>query len=136
MKKTLALAISVVAAIIFSSCAPKMMFGVSTITPGAEGSAKVTTNKNGNYVLSVNVLNLTEPQRLTPPKSVYVVWFETDVSDARNIGMIKVSTGLFSKAFKGSFKTICVTKPTKVFITAEDSGNVQYPGPQVVLKTE
>lgn len=136
MKKTLALLISVISAIIFCSCAPKMMFGTSTITPGAEGSAKVTTNKNRNYVLSVKVINLTEPQRLTPSKSVYVVWFETEGNEARNIGMIKVSTGLFSKTYKGEFKTICVTKPTKVFITAEDSGNVQYPGPQVVLKTE
>jgi len=136
MKKLLSLVISLIVVLIFSSCTPKMMFGVSTIAPGAEGSARVSTNKNGNHVLSVNVLNLTEPQRLTPSKSVYVVWIETDVSDAKNIGMIKVSTGLFSKTYKGSFKTICVTKPTKVFITAEDSGNVQYPGPQVVLKTK
>jgi hypothetical protein len=136
MKKIHVLLTLLFSAFLLSSCAPKMIFGISTITPGAEGYAKVTTSKNGNYVLQVKVINLTEPQRLTPMKRVYSIWAETDMGSAKNLGMMKVSTGLFSKTYKGEFKTVCITKPTRVFITAEDNGDAQYPGPIVVLKTE
>ena len=136
MKKTLAFITALLAVLFLSSCTPKMVFGVSSIAPAAEGSVKISTNKNGNYELSIKVINLAQPQRLTPSKEVYVVWSETSGEAAKNIGMIKISTGLFSKTLKGSFKTVSITKPSKVFITAEDSGNAQYPGPQVVLKTE
>ena len=136
MKNILVFATALFAAFILNSCAPKMIFGISPITPGAEGSAKIIKSKNGNSVLSVKVINLAEPQRLTPSQKIYVVWSETNNGAAKNIGMIKVSKGLFSKTLKGSFKTVCVIKPSRVFITAEDNGNVQYPGPQVVLKTK
>jgi len=123
-------------AFLLSSCATKMVFGLSQITPGADGVAKITTGKNGNYLLSVKVFNLTDPSRLTPPKKVYSVWTETYGGDAKNLGMIKVSSTIFSKTMKGSFETVSVTKPTKVFITAEENGEAQYPSDQVVLKTE
>jgi len=136
MKRIYVILTVIFTAFVFSSCASKMVFGVSQITPGAEGVAKISTSKNGNYLLSVKVFNLTDPNRLTPPKSVYSVWTETYGGDARNLGMIKVSSTIFSKMMKGSFKTVSITKPTKVFITAEENGEAQYPSDQVVLKTE
>jgi len=136
MKKSLVFATTLLVAIIFSSCAPKMMFGVSPITPLAEGFVKITDNKNGNLSLSVKIFNLVQPQRLTPAENVYVVWAKTDRGFAKNLGMIKVSKKLLSKTLKGSFKTIIIEKPYMVFITAEDDGFVKYPGNIVVLRTE
>lgn len=136
MKKIYVILTAIFTALLFSSCATTLNFGISQITPGAEGTAKITKSKNGNYVLAVKVINLTDPQRLTPPKRVYTIWTESAGGDAKNMGMIKVASGLFSKTMKGSFKTVCLTKPIRVFITAEENGEAVYPGEQVVLKTE
>ncbi len=120
----------------FSSCARKMTFGVSPVVPAAKGTVKIKKSKNNNYVLDVNVTNLAQPERLNPPREVYVVWMESKRNAERNIGMIKSSTGLFSNTLKGEMKATSTSKPTGVFITAEDNGNVRYPGSQVVLRTK
>jgi hypothetical protein len=36
---------------------------------------------------------------------------------------------------KASFETVSSTKPTKIFLTAEDDASIQYPGSQVVIST-
>jgi hypothetical protein len=60
---------------------------------------------------------------------------ETDDNAVKNIGQINTSTGFLSKKLKASFETVTPVKPTKIFLTAEDDANVQYPGMQVVLTT-
>lgn len=50
--------------------------------------------------------------------------------------MIKSSGGLLSSTLKGEMKAASTVKPTAIFITAEDNGNVTYPGSQVVLRTK
>jgi len=136
MRKINVIVTAICTVLLFFSCATTLDFGISQITPAAEGTAKIAKGKNGNYVLTVKVINLTDPQRLTPPKRFYSIWTESMDGNAKNMGMIKMSSGLLSKTMKGSFKTVCITKPIKVFITAEDNGDVEYPGEMVVLKTE
>jgi hypothetical protein len=65
-----------------------------------------------------------------------VVWIETKVSGIVNIGQLESSSGLFSSTLKGSLETVTSFKPSEVFITAEDSPYIQYPGRLVVLKSE
>ena len=60
----------------------------------------------------------------------------TEDNNVRNIGKIESSSGIFSKALKGDLKATATSKPISVFITAENDGNVQYPGNQVVLQTK
>ena len=62
----------------------------------------------------------------------YVVWMETDETYVKNIGQINTSTGLLSKRLKSSFTTVSSIKPTKIFITAEEDGSIQYPGTTVL----
>ena len=120
----------------FSSCARKMTFAVSPVVPAAKGTVKIKKSKNDNYIIDVKVTNLAQPQRLNPPRKVYVVWMESRRHAVRNIGMIKSSKGLFSNTLKGEMKAGATYQPTDVFITAEDNGNVRYPGSQVVLRTK
>jgi hypothetical protein len=118
------------------SCARKLTFGVSPVVPAATGSVKIKKTDNGNYKVTVKVLNLAPANRLTPARDVYVVWMENNRRNSvKNIGMIKSSSGFFSNTLKGEIQTSVTTKPTSVFITAEDNGNVRFPGNQVVLKT-
>jgi hypothetical protein len=49
----------------------------------------------------------------------------------KNIGRVNSSNKL-----KVSFETVSSFKPIKIFITAEDDEDVQYPGQQVVLSTD
>ncbi len=120
----------------FSSCARKMSFQTSSVVPAAEGTVKIKKDKNSNYNINLNVMRLARPDRLNPPKDLYVVWMNTDGNAAKNIGQIKTSSSLLSKTLKSSLETVSTTNPTGFFITAESDGNVQYPSGEVVLKTQ
>ncbi len=120
----------------FSSCASKMAFQTSSVVPAAEGTIKYKKDKNNNYNIDINVVRLARPDRLTPPKDLYIVWMNTDGNAAKNIGQIKTSSSLLSSTLKSSLETVSTVKPTGFFITAENDGNTQYPSGEVVLKTQ
>lgn len=114
-----------------NSCTKKAHFLKSSIVPAAEGNVKVKRDRNDNYVLELEIKNLAEIDRLQPPKNHFVVWMETDRGTTRNVGLITSSSRL-----KVAFETVSTLKPTRIFITAEDDGDVQYPGSMVVLTTD
>ncbi len=118
-----------------SSCAKKAVFQTSTVVPAARGSVKVKKDNNNNQVISVEILDLAEPDRLQPPMKSYVVWMVTDENSTKNLGQIQTGTKFLSKSLKGSFKTVSPFKPVRIFITAENEPDVQYPGMYVVLTT-
>ncbi len=108
-------------AILFSSCETKIDFLTSTVVPAARGYVKVESDKNKNYKIQIHVSDLAESTRLTPAKSTYVVWIVGANNNAQNIGQIQTSK------LSASLETVSSFKPTKIFITAEDAGNAQYP---------
>jgi hypothetical protein len=119
--------------LIFSlgSCSTKALFLTSSVVPAAKGYVKVKTDKNNNYVIQMQISNLAGVERLQPAKQSYVVWMVTDQNNTKNIGRVNSSNKL-----KASFETVSSFKPVKIFITAEDDENVQYPDEQVVLSTD
>lgn len=119
----------------FNSCARKISFQSSSVVPAARGDVKIKKDNNNNYNIQISLDNLAEPKRLQPSKSTYVVWMETDNNVTKNIGQINSSTGFLTSKLKASFETVSSTKPTKIFLTAEDDASIQYPGSQVVLTT-
>ena len=118
-----------------SSCASKMAFQTSSVVPAAEGMVKYKKGKNNNYNIDVSIKRLARPERLSPPKNLYIVWMNTDGNAAKNIGQITTSSSMLSSTLKSSLETVSTFKPTAFFITAENDGNIQYPGGEVVLKT-
>jgi hypothetical protein len=126
-----------VAAFTFGSCSStkKASFNTSTYTPEAEGHVKVKKDKNANYLIEVNVENLADSKKLTPSKNTYVAWIETEDKGAKNIGQIHSSEAMFSKARKASITTVSPIRPIRIFITAEDDGNVEIPSDMVILTT-
>lgn len=121
---------------LISSCAQKLSFVTSPVVPAASGSVKIKNDKNDNYSVSVNILNLAEAKNLTPARNTYVVWMEGADNNVTNLGQINTSSPMFSKALKGELNAIATTKPKRIFITAEDDGKVQYPGTQMILQTQ
>ncbi len=119
----------------FSSCAVKSSFSPSAIVPAAQGKIKVKRDKNQNYNIQIQVSNLAEVEKLQSSKHNYVVWMDTDQGKTENLGQLNTSTGLLSKKLKASLETVSSYKPARIYITAEDNGDVQNPGEQVVLST-
>lgn len=136
MNKTFMLIALLFATSLILSCSPKMNFAVSPVVPAAKGTVKVKKDNNGNYIITVDVINLADSRNLTPPRDVYVVWMEGDGLQVKNIGQIKPSSGLFSKAQKASMKASAPVKPTRIFITAEHDAQVRYPDRRIVLITQ
>ena len=129
--------IAAILIIIFAltSCSKKIYFQPSAYVPAAEGAVKVRKDNNNNYRIKIFVRNLAASKRLESPRDNYVVWSETESNGIKNIGQIISSKKLFSKKFSASLTAVSPFKPTRVFITGEDNGNVQYPGFQTVLTT-
>ena len=122
-------------AFMLPSCARKMSFQTSSVVPSAEGSVKVKKDKNKNYNINLSTIRLAEPSRLDPPKSIYIVWMNTDQEGTKKVGQLKTSSSLLSKTLKSSLKTSVPYNPSGFFITAEDDADVQSPSGQVVLRT-
>jgi hypothetical protein len=113
----------------FGACSKKVVFLSSSVVPAAEGYVKVKKDGNENYAITLKVSNLAEVDKMQPPKKTYVVWMETDRGLTRNIGQVVSSRNL-----NANFETVSSFKPVKIFLTAEDNENVQYPG-NVVITT-
>ena len=135
IKKLFLGALAVIMLLTFTSCGKNIAFQNSSIVPAAEGKVSVKKDSNKNYSIGIKISNLAEVTRLQPSKNVYVVWMETEESLVKNIGQIKSDTGFMSSKLKASFETVTSFEPSKIFITAEDNADVQYPGMQLVLTT-
>ena len=121
---------------ILYSCSRKVTFLTSPTVPAARGFVKVKKDNNKNYLIKIDLSNLAEVTRLQPSKNAYVVWLESDDHVAKNIGQIKSSESLLSNKLKASFETVSSSKPSKIYITAEDNAEIQYPGSQLVISTD
>lgn len=121
--------------ILISSCTQKISFLTSSVVPAARGTVKVKMDENKNHTIQIALVNLAEPERLSPPKKMYMVWMETDQGETKNIGRIMTDSGTFSKTLKADFKTVTSFTPVKIFITAEEDANIQSPGWEVILTT-
>ena len=119
----------------FASCTRQIKFQQSSVVPAAQGTVKVSKDNNENYSISISIRNLAEPGRLSPPNRTYVVWMETRENATLNIGQINSSTSFMSKKLRASFSAVSSSKPTKIFLTAEDDGGVQYPSLPVIIVT-
>lgn len=119
----------------FTSCAKKIAFQTSTIVPAARGDVKIKKDDNKNYLIQVELENLAEVNRLDPPKKAYVVWMESEDSMVKNIGQITSDSKFLSSKLKASFETVTPVKPSKIYITAEDDADVQFPGKQLIMET-
>ena len=116
--------------------AKKVGFLSSSIVPAARGFVKVKRDINENYIIQVKISNLAEVNRLQPSKQVYLVWMITDHEITDNIGQINSSTTFLSTKLKASFLKVSVSKPIKIFITAEEDAITQTPNEQVILSTD
>ena len=118
-----------------TSCAKKIVFQPSSIVPAATGKVKIKKDNNNNYSINLQVDNLADAKRLSPPQNTYIVWVLTRDNGVKNIGQINSSTGFLSGKIRASLNAVTPFKPKKIFITAENSSDILYPGNQEILTT-
>ena len=123
------------AVVILSSCARKVVFQSSPVVPAATGTVKMKRDNNNNYALTIRVRNLADPEQLNPPKKYYIVWMESEYNGVKNLGQLRSSTGFLSKKLKAELNAVTPYRPRSIFITAEFETEIQYPGPDVVLRS-
>ena len=97
--------------------------------PSVEGRAKFGVTANDNTNITLTVKHLPRPERLSPPASNYVVWLRaTKEAAAQSIGALVVD-----KDLNGKLVTETALHSFDLFITAEDSSQVQQPsGPPLL----
>jgi len=120
-----------VVALLLSSCTPSMHFLPSTVVPAATGKVQIKRDKNSNYIVRVDVQNLAPADRLTPPQRTYIVWMESGRNSIKKLGLLEPR----SKNLVASLNTSTVTKPDRLFVTAEYGPDSQYPAGTEVLAT-
>jgi hypothetical protein len=119
----------------FTSYVKKIKFLTSSVVPAALGYVTIKKDKNENYVIKIKIEELAEVKKLEPSKNRYIVWMETEELMVKNMGQIISDTQCISSKLKAAFETVTSFKPTKIFITAEDNTNIEYPKNQFVLET-
>jgi len=133
----LACIVSVMFIFSMSSCAVKTHFLTSKIVPAAQGTVQVKVDNNKNYVIKIEISNLSPSTRLTPPSNAYVVWSVGNDNSAQNLGQLNSSDNFMSKNLNAKFETVLGSKPVKIVITAENDPSVQYPSfSEVILTTD
>jgi len=101
----------------------------SPTLPAVDGRAKFTATKNDNTRIEQTVKHLPHPGKLTPPANTYVVWTRaTKYAPAQNVGAL-----LVDKNLNGKLVTETALHSFELFITAEDSGQIQEPLGQPLL---
>ncbi|MCX6570157.1 MAG: hypothetical protein NT006_01815 [Candidatus Aminicenantes bacterium] len=101
----------------------------SPMLPSVEGNARFSVTVNDNTSITLTVKHLAKPERLTPPASHYVVWTRaTKDAAAQNIGALVVD-----KSLDGKIVTETSLHSFDLFITAEDSSQIQQPSGQPLL---
>lgn len=119
-----------------NACGKKHQFLTSSTVPAARGYVKINQDKNKNFDIQIRLSGLAEVQRLQPAKQGYVVWMVTQENNAKNIGRLISSNSFLSKTLKASFESVSPLQPLKIFITAEEDINIQYPAGLNILTTD
>ena len=123
-RATLIMAIAALFAMMELGCGgKKVTMNPANSVPAAQGHADISHDSNGNTVVDLKVHHLAKPEMLTPPGSVYVVWFQPNGQPAQNEGQLRVDGNL-----NGEFKTTTPLKNFDIIVTAE-------PGPTVTSPT-
>ena len=119
----------------FTSPVVKARFAPSSLAPEAQGYVKVKKDDLNNYAIEIHISELAVVSSLKPSHNTYVAWMVTDEYVTKNMGQLKGLANTLSGRLKGTFKSVSILKPAKIFITAEDEANVDRPGTEVVLAT-
>lgn len=118
--------------LVFASAASAKTFHLTStpLVPAAAGNVDVDRDKNGNLKIDLNVEHLAHPASLTPPATVYTVWFRERDQEPQSQGQLRIHDDL-----KGDLKTTTPLRDFEVIITAENDDHARIPSDRVAMRT-
>lgn len=131
MRKLYTVCLSLAFFCTIANAAKRFPMTATSIVPAARGQVEIDKDKNGNVRVNMTVADLANPENLTPPANVYVVWLQARGGNPENQGQLKVD-----KKLTASFKTVTPSKTFDLFVTAERDSSAKAPsGPEVLRAT-
>ena len=127
LKKYLLLGAGLMLLSFFLACAHTQkgqVMQVSTAQPAAVAKVDLGTTQNGDTSVDMKVERLSEPSRMSPGATTYVVWARPSSGDmhVQKIGSLKVDDKL-----NGELRTVVPYQDFQLFVTVENSGGVLKP---------
>ena len=113
-----------------ATAAKKFPMTAASIVPSARGQVEIDKDKNGNVRVNMTVEYLANPENLTPPSTVYIVWLQDKGGSPENQGQLKVT-----KKLTAAFKTVTPSKNFDLFVTGERDAGAKSPSGPEVLRT-
>ena len=113
------------------ACATKFPFLPSGTSPAAAGNVHASIDANGNSWVELELEHLALPGTLTPARSTYVVWAESQFGRQVLLGRIKVEDDR-SASWEG---TVPFEK-FRMILTAEDIAWPERPREPYVVQTD
>jgi len=109
----------------------------AVVVPGeAKGQVQIKRDVNSNYVIQINLRELEADNKFEPAtKKAYIVWMNANNKMVKNLGQINSNEGWLSDKSKASFEAASEFKPTKIYITEEETASVTKPSAKIIWST-
>ena len=124
------LAAACVIALLASGCAKNVQFRPTPLAGQGKAEVKVELTYDRNNTLIVKMESMPQPESIKPEYTRYVLWAAPpERTSAVNIGQIRVDDKR-----NATITTLTPLRNFILFITAEATGEVQRPGPDIVFE--
>ena len=112
-------------------CAKRVGFAALPPARSGKATARIELTYNRNDSLEVKLSGVPDPASIKSDYTCYVLWVSTpDQKNVTNAGRIRVEGG------KASLVTLTPQRKFLLSITAESSGDVTAPGPDVLFQSK
>jgi hypothetical protein len=120
-----------VAALLAAGCAKQVRLNALPLAGAGTATARVELTYNRNNLIAIKLSKVPLPSSLNNQFTRYVLWVSTpDHSHVINAGQLRVENN------KAALRTLTPLRQFLLFITAENSGEVMSPGPDVLFQTK
>jgi len=98
---------------------------------------QIKRDVNSNYVIQINLNDLEGSDKIeSSSRKYYTVWMNSYSKTASSLGQINSNSGWFTDKSKASFEAISKSRPTKIFITEEETASAAKPSAKLVWSTK
>ncbi len=128
--KSVCLIVAVVA-LFGAGCAKRVRFNPLPLARSGTADARIELTYNRNDTIIVKLSKVPDPSVLNDQYTCYVLWVATpDRRHVINAGQLRVENS------KAALSTLTPLRRFILFITAEPSGDMMTPGPDVLFETK
>ena len=111
-------------------CAKQVRLNPLPLAQSGTANARIELTYNRNDAILLKLSHVPDPAALNPKYTCYVAWVATpDQRYVINVGRLRVEKG------KAEISTLTPLRKFTILITAETSGDVMSPGPDILFQS-